>query len=80
MAEYRFKIGVSVLFRPRSSRGINAPPNQTYRITHRLAEALGEPHYRIRCAVTGIEFVASDKELQRGELSQSEFLYCRRCR
>jgi hypothetical protein len=80
MAEYSFTIGESVLFRPRASRGINAPPNQTYRITHRLAEALGEPHYRIRCAVTGIEFVVSDKELRPSELSQSEFLYSRSCR
>ena len=60
----KYKIGQLVLFRPRAKRGINVPLNHPYQVAYRLPDTLGQPHYQIRCTVTGIEFVASDKELR----------------
>jgi len=61
--EHKFKIGQTVFFRPRKSRGI-APLNHPYRITRRLPEAPGVPQYQIRCTVTDGEFAASENELR----------------
>ena len=61
--EHKFKIGQTVFFRPRKSRGI-APLNYPYRITQRLPEARGAPQYQIRCTVADREFTASETELR----------------
>jgi hypothetical protein len=64
MAEHKFKIGQTVLFRPRASRGINIALNHPYQITRRLPVAGGQHQYRIRCIATDGEFAASESELQ----------------
>lgn len=63
MAQYKFKIGQMVFFRPRANRRIIAPVNQQYRITQRLPAAAGEPQYQIRCEDTERNFLASEREL-----------------
>jgi hypothetical protein len=63
-AEPKFKIGQVVLFRPRASRGINAPLNHPYQVARRLPDTLGQYHYQIRCTVTDGEFTASESELR----------------
>jgi len=64
MAEYRFKIGELVLFRPRARRQIDAPLKRPYRVMQRLPEARGAAQYQIRCTLTGKEFAASAVELR----------------
>jgi hypothetical protein len=63
MAEHKFKIGQTVLFRPRADRGINISLN-LYQVTRRLPVAGGQHQYRIRCTATHSEFAASESELQ----------------
>jgi len=62
MTEPKFKIGQMVLFRPRSSRGINIALNHPYQVIRRLTGDV--PQYRIRCTQTGDEFTASESELR----------------
>jgi len=64
MAEHKFKIGQTVFFRPKSSRAINVPLNQSFQVTRRLPDDGGQRLYRIRCTVTHGEFVANESELR----------------
>jgi hypothetical protein len=65
MAEYKFKIGQAVYFRPkRTSTPLSAPPGP-YQITRRLPAAEGEFQYVIRSANEDHERVAKESELSR---------------
>jgi hypothetical protein len=63
-SDHKFKIGQTVLFRPRANRGINIALNHPYQVTRRLPVAGGQHQYRIRCTATHSEFAASESELQ----------------
>ena len=66
MAEHKFKIGQTVLFRPRRRRDNFPVSARPYRIMHRLAAVDGEPQYRIKGVHTDHELEASEGELWLG--------------
>ncbi len=65
MAEYKFKIGQVVYFRPQGSTlPLSAPPGR-YQIIRRLPATEGEFQYVIRSADENHQRVAKESELSR---------------
>jgi hypothetical protein len=64
MADHRFKIGQTVLFRPKRQLTFTPLNGRPCRVIQLLRAMNGEPHYRIKSMQTEHEIAASESELQ----------------
>src|SRR5215472_9979651 len=64
MADYKFKIGQTVLFRPKRQLTLTPLNGRPCRIIQILPAMNGERHYRIRSMQTTHEIMASESELR----------------
>jgi hypothetical protein len=64
MADHKFKIGQTVLFRPKRQLTLTPLNGRPCRIIQLMPAMNGELHYRIRSVLTEHEIAASESELR----------------